>query len=94
MSSAEILSNAVKSGHLLPAAADNIRSWQSVNLPDWARRSIDELVAGQAWAELNDRFYRYLEFGTGGMRGRTMGLSARLTNAVRSAKAGHPLMPL
>ncbi|MBP7143164.1 MAG: phospho-sugar mutase [Opitutaceae bacterium] len=74
MSNAETLSNAVKAGHLLPAAADNIRVWQAVDLPDWARRSIDELIARQAWAELNDRFYRYLEFGTGGMRGRTMGV--------------------
>ena len=28
------------------------------------------------WSELNDRFYRYLEFGTGGMRGRTIGVKA------------------
>ncbi|MDR1009813.1 MAG: phospho-sugar mutase, partial [Opitutaceae bacterium] len=39
----------------------------------WATASIDELVAREAWPELNDRFYRYLEFGTGGMRGRTIG---------------------
>ncbi len=90
MSSAEILSNAVKSGHLLPAAADNIRSWQSVNLPDWARRSIDELVAGQAWAELNDRFYRYLEFGTGGMRGRTMGVVSTSDERGPQREGGSP----
>ena len=30
---------------------------------------------GQAgeWAELNDRFYKTLAFGTGGLRGRTIG---------------------
>jgi phosphoglucomutase len=32
-----------------------------------------ELIERGEWSELNDRFYRYLEFGTGGMRGRTIG---------------------
>jgi phosphoglucomutase len=31
------------------------------------------LVEQGAWEELNDRFYRELAFGTGGMRGRTIG---------------------
>jgi phosphoglucomutase len=43
-------------------------------LPTWARDSIAELVDAEAWSELNDRFYRFLEFGTGGMRGRTIGV--------------------
>ncbi|HRJ48844.1 MAG TPA: phospho-sugar mutase, partial [Opitutaceae bacterium] len=66
------IEQAVKAGHLLPAAADNIRAFLAANLPAWAGASIEELVAQGAWAELNDRFYRYLEFGTGGMRGRTI----------------------
>ncbi len=37
------------------------------------RASIDELVAAAAWTELDDRFYRDIAFGTGGMRGRTIG---------------------
>ncbi|HET9800562.1 MAG TPA: phospho-sugar mutase, partial [Chthoniobacterales bacterium] len=36
-------------------------------------RVIDELVVGENWDELNDRFYKTLEFGTGGLRGRTIG---------------------
>ena len=35
--------------------------------------SIDELLGAQAWTELDDRFYRDIAFGTGGMRGRTIG---------------------
>jgi phosphoglucomutase len=65
---------ATKAGQLLPAASDNLTAWLAADLPAWARSSIEELVAGQAWGELNDRFYRYLEFGTGGMRGRTVGV--------------------
>jgi phosphoglucomutase len=34
---------------------------------------ISELVSAQEWAELNDRFFRTLAFGTGGLRGRTIG---------------------
>ena len=68
------LASAVASGHLLPSAAENLAAWQSADLPLWARESIDELLRREAWNELNDRFYRYLEFGTGGMRGRTVGV--------------------
>ena len=51
-----------------------MKAFLSANLPDWAKASIEELVSKNEWSELNDRFYRYLEFGTGGMRGRTVGV--------------------
>jgi len=65
---------AVKNGQLLTSAADNLRAWLQGGLPDWAQQSLTELIARGEWSELNDRFYRYLEFGTGGMRGRTIGV--------------------
>ena len=68
------LAAAVQSGRLLSSAADNVRSFLQAGLPEWARASIGELVDAEAWSELNDRFYRFLEFGTGGMRGRTIGV--------------------
>ena len=61
-----------KSGQLLPGTVENLGQFLAANLPAWAAQSIDELVAKGAWGELNDRFYRFLEFGTGGMRGRTI----------------------
>jgi len=64
---------AAAAGQLMPAASANLALFLAAGLPDWARSSIDELVEAQAWGELNDRFYRELEFGTGGMRGRTIG---------------------
>lgn len=64
---------AVKNGQLMSSAAENLQAWFSAGLPVWAQQSLGELVARGAWSELNDRFYRYLEFGTGGMRGRTIG---------------------
>lgn len=66
----------MRSGQLLPAAAENLAAWRGSSLPVWAMAGIEELVAQDAWGELNDRFYRYLEFGTGGMRGRTIGAIA------------------
>ncbi len=68
------LAAAVQSGRLLSSAADNVRSFLQAGLPESARASIGELVDAEAWSELNDRFYRFLEFGTGGMRGRTIGV--------------------
>lgn len=73
MTTLEKIAAAEKSGALLPSAAANLADWLAASLPAWAVASIDELVEKQAWPELNDRFYRYLEFGTGGMRGRTIG---------------------
>ena len=64
---------AVQAGQLLPSAAENLTAWWQGGLPGWATESMAELVQRGAWSELNDRFYHYLEFGTGGMRGRTIG---------------------
>ncbi len=64
---------AVKNGQLMSSAAENLQAWFNAGLPVWAQQSLGELVARGEWSELNDRFYRYLEFGTGGMRGRTIG---------------------
>ncbi len=51
---------------------------------DRDRASIDELLAAQAWIELDDRFFRDIAFGTGGMRGRTVG------KIVTKGEAGQP----
>ena len=40
---------------------------------DFYAAAVNELVFGSQWAELNDRFYKTLAFGTGGLRGRTIG---------------------
>jgi phosphoglucomutase len=65
---------ATKAGHLLPSTSENMGAFLAARLPSWAEASLEELLAQSAWGELNDRFYRFLEFGTGGMRGRTMGV--------------------
>jgi phosphoglucomutase len=70
-------------GSLLESTVVNLKQWASADfLPNWAGASIVELVENGEWDELNDRFYQNLAFGTGGIRGRTIG------NVPASAEAG------
>ncbi len=90
MNTLENILTAARSGKILPSTSENLQAWLKAGLPAWAVESIDELVAQQAWAELNDRFYRYLEFGTGGMRGRTIGVVSTKSEAGRLGPQGTP----
>ena len=59
---------------LLPSTQQNLaRVYADPAATEIDHASIDELLAAQAWTELDDRFYRDIAFGTGGMRGRTIG---------------------
>jgi phosphoglucomutase len=73
MTPSERIQAARTAGRLLPTTADNLNAFLGAGLPAWAQAAIEELLTREAWGELNDRFYRFLEFGTGGMRGRTIG---------------------
>jgi phosphoglucomutase len=74
MSSLEsTLATAVAEGKLLEASAANIHALLQGSTNPVSRQSIEELVASGEWQELNDRFFKTLAFGTGGLRGRTIG---------------------
>ena len=90
MTTLDRIATAATAGHLLPGAAENLAAFLAAKFPAWAARSIDELVAQGAWSELNDRFYRYLEFGTGGMRGRTIGVIATRAETGTVSSSGSP----
>jgi phosphoglucomutase len=90
MTTLEKIKSAGAAGRLMPGAVDNLAAFLGANLPDWAVASIGELVAKEAWSELNDRFYRYLEFGTGGMRGRTIGVVPAAAETGRLSATGTP----
>lgn len=85
MSTLSAIQAAGQAGHILPDTARNLAAWLGASLPAWAVASIDELVAKSAWEELNNRFYRDLEFGTGGIRGRTI---AHLPTTVETGTPG------
>ena len=69
----ESLAAAVANGSLLEAAKSNISSLLAGTTSAVAPLAIQELVDAGAWEELNDRFFKTLAFGTGGLRGRTIG---------------------
>ena len=81
----EAVEHAVQAGKLSQDSAENIqRLVASSKSQPLVEASIGELVAAGEWAELNDRFFRTLAFGTGGLRGRTIG------KVVTKAEQGKP----
>ena len=67
------LNEAVAADHLLESSRDNILALLDGTSSPVAAAAIDELVQNAEWKELNDRFFKTLAFGTGGLRGRTIG---------------------
>src|SRR6266496_3776618 len=67
------MERAVARGQLLESTAKNIRALLAGATTDLYFHSVNQLADGCEWSELNDRFYRTLAFGTGGLRGRTIG---------------------
>jgi phosphoglucomutase len=68
-----MLAAAVRAGQLLAPAEQNILGLLRGAESPFYEQVVEELVAGNNWDELNDRFFRTLAFGTGGLRGRTIG---------------------
>lgn len=90
----ETLKAAQQEGKLLPSTVQTLSTWLDAGfLPDWASQSIAQLVEKQAWDELNDRFYQNMAFGTGGMRGRTIGRVAAEAETGTLSAQGSPEHP-
>ena len=67
------IERSVAEGQLMESTAKNIQTLLAGARSDIYFRSVNELVHAAGWQELNDRFYQTLAFGTGGLRGRTIG---------------------
>src|SRR5688572_29512214 len=67
------IQHGAKTGKLLGSAARNILQTLGQSSSPLDPAVIEELLQTGAWSELNDRFYKTLAFGTGGLRGRTIG---------------------
>lgn len=90
----ETIEDARREQKLLDSAAQNLSDWLAGGfLPEWAVASVRELVEGGHFSELNDRFYQYMEFGTGGMRGRTIGQIMTASERGDAPANGHPAHP-
>lgn len=88
------LDRAVAAEKLLASSRDNIKLWLEAGfLPDWATEAVHELVQAEAWGELDDRFYQTLKFGTGGLRGRTIGRAVAIAERAGAAAGKAPAHP-
>jgi phosphoglucomutase len=67
------IADAVRAKHLLESAAQNISTLLRGAPSPFYEQVVAELAAKEEWNELNDRFFKTLAFGTGGLRGRTIG---------------------
>ncbi|MBK1791410.1 phospho-sugar mutase [Persicirhabdus sediminis] len=67
------LDQAVAGGQLLESSRENIIALLNGTISPVAEAAIRELIDAGEWQELNDRFFKTLAFGTGGLRGRTIG---------------------
>jgi phosphoglucomutase len=87
------LSSAVAAGKLLESAKSNILALLAGTTSEVAAQSVAELVGSEAWEELNDRFFKTLAFGTGGLRGRTIGKIVTQAEQGSGGPNGRPQHP-
>ncbi len=88
------LSQPVMKGLILEAAAKNLAATYNA-APEgyYVRASIEELLEERLYREINDRFYRTLAFGTGGLRGRTIGAHVTRAEQGTPTPLGRPQFP-
>src|SRR5215471_2752486 len=84
------IDRAVGDGYLMESTAKNVRSLLAGTSTDMYFNSVNELAWNWDWQELNDRFYQTLAFGTGGLRGRTIG---KIVTAAERGNAGQNERP-
>ena len=80
----ELIEKGKSTSNLLTSTSNNLLELlESKNIPKRIFNSIEELLLNENWEEINDRFHTHLKFGTGGMRGRTIG------NVITQAEKGN-----
>src|SRR5439155_16957869 len=84
---------AVADGQLMESTPKNIRSLLAGARTVIYFRSVNELVSWAQWSELNDRFYQELAFGTGGLRGRTIGKIVTAAERGKTREGERPEFP-
>ena len=87
------IERAVTDGFLMASSAKNIRTLLASARSDLYFRSVNELVDAAEWKEINDRFYQTLAFGTGGLRGRTIGKIITVAERGNAREGERPQFP-
>ncbi len=89
----ESIRQAAKDGELLPSSQDNVLALLSGSTSPVYEAAIRELVEAKNWKELDNRFFRTLAFGTGGLRGKTIGAVLTKAEAGTLQALGRPEFP-
>ncbi len=89
----DALKQAVADGKLLESSFENIELLTGGTQDPVVPAAIEQLVTAGEWAELNNRFYKTLAFGTGGLRGRTIGTVVTAAEQGLGGVNGRPEFP-
>ena len=87
------IERAVADGQLMESTAKNIRTLLPGATTDLYFNSVNQLADSCEWSELNDRFYQTLAFGTGGLRGRTIGKIVTIAERGNAGDDERPQFP-
>lgn len=87
------LERAVTQGKLQASSLHNIYKLLNGTQDPVAPAAVNELINQQNWAELNNRFFKSLAFGTGGLRGRTIGATVTSAEQAHGGENGRPEFP-
>jgi len=87
------ISQAAQDGKILESSAENIRALLEGSTSPVYVASVGELVASGNWKELDNRFFRTLAFGTGGLRGKTIGAVVTEVEKGEPQPLGRPQFP-
>lgn len=83
------VSDAAKA-HLSPDAVTNINQWLSEPKYVQYKAELEQMLADERWKELEDSFFKVIEFGTGGRRG-TTGVGSNRINRVTIGESAQAL---
>src|SRR4030095_11373789 len=87
------IERAITDAQLMESTGKNIRMLLGSDPSDVYFRAVNELVTNSKWSELNDRFYQTLAFGTGGLRGRTIGKIVTAAERGNAREGDQPEFP-
>ncbi|HVE15566.1 MAG TPA: phospho-sugar mutase, partial [Chthoniobacterales bacterium] len=83
----------LEQGRLLPSSRENLAAFLSQAPSCVSVDSIKELLSTGNWDELNNRFFRTLAFGTGGLRGKSIGAIVTAAEQGTGGVNGRPEHP-
>lgn len=84
---------AASDGRLLPSSASNVAALLKGSASPVYQAAVAELAEAGNWKELDNRFFRTLAFGTGGLRGKTIGAVVTAAEKGTPQALGRPEFP-